>query len=797
MATRAAGRNLLASCAGSPYLLQHANNPVHWYPWGQQAFDRAKAENKPIFLSIGYSACHWCHVMERESFENEDIAKLMNEYFVNIKVDKEERPDVDRVYMTYVQATTGSGGWPLSVFLTPDLKPFLGGTYFPPVDKFGQPAFPTVLERVHEAWVSDKDDISNKASRVMALLADKLGGVGSAPQGGTPPISTSSSKLKEVVDHAFRSFHKRYDAKYGGFGRAPKFPTPVELQCLFALHSSGMLDAASSKTCLDMALHTLTMMGQGGIHDHVGGGFARYSVDELWHVPHFEKMLYDNAQLMQSYLAAYQLSNNVYFADVARSIFDYVIGEMRHEGGGFYSAEDADSLPFAGATESREGAFYLWTRSEIMDALGSTNGSAFCFHYNVKDSGNTDMSPMSDPHNEFRNRNVLIELGNAPLARTASHFRMSESELRAVLRESCRKLCSIRKEKRPPPNKDDKIIASWNAMMISACARAHQVLTVGTTDDARQSKESSRDFLSAAVECAQFVKRHLIISSPDTAPKQATVTGMRRSVRFVKDEVVYGPSAGADDFANMIAAMIDLYEASAEPRWLQCALDLQSVLDEKFAESGHAAYYSTDPNDDPNVLLRLVERSDGAEPSPNSVSLANSARLALFADRGEPNKFLERAQSLACWAVSSFAETGHTSMPLMLANIVLFNAGSASIKIVITGNRHIPDHYSTIQEFLRAIHSKYLPLKVILHVTSEEARDYLKSINDSVESMYDSAEQGGKATCYICEGFTCRPPITELSDLVSQLEHMGASDNRKPVVKSRRVTGKPKPDNDG
>src|SRR6188472_1877692 len=445
----------------SPYLLQHAHNPVDWYPWGEEAFAKARRENKPIFLSVGYSTCHWCHVMAHESFESEEVAAIMNREFVSIKVDREERPDVDRVYMTFVQATTGGGGWPMSVWLTPDLKPFVGGTYFPPEERYGQPAFTKVLEQIATAWKQDHDKIVEQGSKIVEALRESQS---AAP--GEGKIDAS------LADAAYRQIDRSYDPKEGGFGTAPKFPRPVTLNFLTRFYGRDP-KSDSGKHALDKMLFTLRKMAAGGMHDHIGGGFHRYSVDRYWHVPHFEKMLYDQAQLAVAYLDAFQITRDRQYASVARDILDYVARDMRSKAGGFFSAEDADSpvLPAdadRGHAKTAEGAFYVWTKKEIDEAL-SNSAEVFDFHYGVQAHGNAPEG--SDPHDEFRGKNILIE--RHTIAETARNFKKSEGEIAMVLTQSRGKLFGIRAQ-RPHPHLDDKIISAWNGLMISAYARAAQ-----------------------------------------------------------------------------------------------------------------------------------------------------------------------------------------------------------------------------------------------------------------------------------------------------------------------------------
>src|SRR4029434_6150878 len=411
----------------SPYLLQHAHNPVDWYPWGEEAFAKARREKKPIFLSVGYSTCHWCHVMAHESFENEELAAIMNREFVNIKVDREERPDVDRVYMTFVQATTGSGGWPMSIWLTPDLKPFVGGTYFPPEDRYGQPAFKKVLERIATAWKENHEKIVEQGGKIVAALRE------------SQSAATAEGKIDAaILDAAYRQVDRSYDPKEGGFGNAPKFPRPVTLNFLTRFHARDP-NSELGKHALEMTLFTLRKMAAGGMHDHIGGGFHRYSVDRYWHVPHFEKMLYDQAQLAVAYLDAFQITQDRQYEVVARDILDYVARDMTSKEGGFFSAEDADS-PVVGIDDPShkktvEGAFYIWTKKEIDHALGDL-AEVFDFHYGVQAHGNAPEG--SDPHDEFRGKNILIE--RHTIAEIARHFKKSEAEVGKILTRSREKL---------------------------------------------------------------------------------------------------------------------------------------------------------------------------------------------------------------------------------------------------------------------------------------------------------------------------------------------------------------------
>jgi hypothetical protein len=445
----------------SPYLLQHAHNPVDWYPWGAEAFERARRLDLPIFLSVGYSTCHWCHVMERESFEDEKIATLLNQNFVPVKVDREERPDVDRVYMLYVQATTGSGGWPMSVWLTPDQEPFFGGTYFPPDNRYGRPGFSQILEKIAAVWKEDRKRVIQSSQAVLGELRR---------QAAEAPVSAIADA--GALEKGFLHFRRAFDPVHGGFGGAPKFPQPSIFRFLLREHAR-----TGSREALDMVLHTLGAMARGGIHDHLGGGFHRYSVDERWFVPHFEKMLYDQAQLAAAYLEAHQASGQQFFAGVARGIFDYVLGDMTAPEGGFYSAEDADSVIDPARPDVKgEGACYVWSRSEIEAVLGPAAAGEFCRVYGVEAAGNI----AQDPHGEFTGRNILS---------------VAASEDGAELAAARRLLLEARR-KRVRPHLDDKILTGWNGLMISALALGAQVL-------------DEPSYLAAARRAADFVLARL------------------------------------------------------------------------------------------------------------------------------------------------------------------------------------------------------------------------------------------------------------------------------------------------
>ena len=444
----------------SPYLLQHAHNPVNWLPWGEEAFKKAREEDKPVFLSSGYSTCHWCHVMERESFENEEIATMLNESFVPVKVDREERPDVDLTYMTYVQAASGHGGWPMSVFLTPELKPFYGGTYYPPENGQGRIGFKALLTELARVWKEDRDGVIERASKSVSKLQEYLDGENTA----------QDVAFEAVLQKAYDDISGSYDYHEGGFSGAPKFPRPTTLNLLFRIHRDFKKEenhASESDWALEMSVRTLRSMAHGGIRAHLGGGFHRYSVDGYWHIPHYEKMLYDQGQLLHAYAEGHLLSGSAFLAEIAREIAAYVKRDMTHPDGGFYSAEDADSLPAGDGTHKKEGAFYIWTAAEIDEILGKEEGSMFRYAYGARRDGNA--RPESDPHGELKGTNTLFRAFSAK--KTAEYFKKPVDELDDLLSRGRQKLLDAR-GKRPRPHLDDKVITAWNGLMIAGLARA-------------------------------------------------------------------------------------------------------------------------------------------------------------------------------------------------------------------------------------------------------------------------------------------------------------------------------------
>jgi hypothetical protein len=696
----------------SPYLLQHAHNPVDWYPWGPAAFEKAHRENKPIFLSIGYSTCHWCHVMERESFENQQTADILNREFVAIKVDREERPDIDRIYMTFVQATTGSGGWPMSVWLTPDLQPFFGGTYFPPVNRFGQPGFPAVLTQIASAWRTQQPQIVESARDAVEHLRKQV---------SVEPTHTGWADIDAAtIDTGFFAFRRTFDSHLGGFGGAPKFPRPSVLNFLLRYHAR-----TKSEDALEMVLKTLREMAKGGMHDQLGGGFHRYSVDERWFVPHFEKMLYDQGQLAIAYLEAFQITHDEQYAAVARRIFDYVLRDMTDAGGAFYSAEDADSAADPSQpTVKGEGAFYIWSAEEIRALVEAPATDWFFHRYGVIEAGNVS----NDPHGEFTGRNILYQANE--IEDTALHFDRSVDEIRAALGRAEETLLAAR-EKRPRPHLDDKVLTSWNGLMISAFAKGGAVL-----DDPR--------YAEAARRAAEFLIDRMY------QPESGILLRRYRE----GDAAIPG---FLDDYALFAQALLDLYETQFDRRHLDLALRLTEKQRELFEDTAQGAFFSSQDGDS-ELVLRVKEDYDGAEPSGNSVALGNLLRLAQSTDREDLRASAERL--LAAFAARLTAAP--VALPQMLAACE-FRLGQPR-QIILVGDRDAAD----TKALLRALHARFVPHRIVLLVDSPEARAALSAAIPAIAAM-DKVD--GHASAYVCRDYTCQLPVNTAERLDELIQY--------------------------
>jgi uncharacterized protein len=691
----------------SPYLLQHADNPVDWFPWGEEAFAKARSESKPIFLSIGYSTCHWCHVMAHESFENPDTADLLNEGFIAIKVDREERPDVDRVYMGALQAMGISGGWPLSMFLTPELKPFYGGTYFPPDNRHERAGFPEILRRIRAIWLHKRNDVLESGDRIVAYLREMADAAG-----------TTSIDLAPMVELCHEQLCKSFDETFGGFGDAPKFPRPVTLAFLARFHKHHPQAGADR-----MVLRTLQAMAQGGIRDHVGGGFHRYAVDERWRVPHFEKMLYDQAQLAHVYLDAAQWAHDDALADVAADIFDYVIRDLRLPGGGFASAEDADSPRPENPDEHGEGAFYLWTRRELTQVLGD-DGALFAFAYGVEADGNVQ----HDPFHEFTGRNILFAAQD--LSDVARFGGLDEGETRRRLSAARSRLLAARGV-RPRPLRDDKVIAAWNGLMIGALARGARIL-------------NNTAYLEAAIAAAEFVLASMIDPS--------TGTLMRR---YRDGEARH--EAHLQDYAFLVEGLLDLFEATGTTRWLREALDLTTQQIALFADPERGGFYDTSGLD-ASVLVRAREQYDGAEPAGNSTAAMNLLRLgALTGDA----KFRDRAAATVK-AFSPWLNKQPSIMPYLVAAAMQLDKPPS--QLVIAGERHDPSTGSLWRECTR----RFLPETVKIPVASDEQGTLAQIIPYAGQVKQNE----GKAVAYVCSDFACKLPVSEPEALGRLLDEL-------------------------
>ncbi|HUP04371.1 MAG TPA: thioredoxin domain-containing protein [Bryobacteraceae bacterium] len=683
----------------SPYLLQHAHNPVDWFPWGPEAFEKARAENKPIFLSIGYSTCHWCHVMERESFESQAIADLLNRHYIPVKVDREERPDVDRIYMHFVQATTGSGGWPMSVWLTPDLQPFFGGTYFPPDARYGQPGFTSILTQIASAWTTNRAEVVESARDIVEQLQRQA--AFDPLRAGPPPLDAS------LLDSGFYLFRRSFDARLGGFGGAPKFPRPSVFNFLLR-HYAG----TGNQEALDMVLFTLREMAKGGMHDQLGGGFHRYSVDDRWFVPHFEKMLYDQGQLAVSYLEAFQITGDALFAETARRTLDYVLRDM--SAGAFHSAEDADSAADPAHPQHKsEGAFYIWTAAEIRALIGQPAAEWFAYRYGVQERGNVD----HDPHNEFAGRNILFRAHT--LQETTARFGLPEPEVRHALERAETALLEAR-GRRPRPHLDDKILTAWNGLMISAFAKAGTVL-----GDAR--------YAQAARAAADFLLENMY----DPA------AGLLLRRYRAGDAAVAG---FLEDYALFAQGLLDLYEAQFEFRDLETAARLTEKMIELFEDRERGGFFGAAAG--PDLIVRVKEDYDGAEPSGNSVAVMNLLRLARLWNRADFRESAERTLS----AFATRLSAASFALPQMLAACELLLR--APREVVIAGERGAAD----TEALLRTLHSRFSPFRVTLLVDSEATRASLAAGNPAIQAM---GKVEGRAAAYVCANFACQLPVSE------------------------------------
>ncbi len=691
--------------AKSPYLLLHAHNPVDWYPWGIEAFEKARKENKPIFLSIGYFTCHWCHVMEKESYSDPGVAAILNHYFVAIKVDREERPDIDRLYIAYVEATTGSAGWPLNVLLTPDRKPFFGGTYFPPDQ------LKSLLQKVADAWSKQHDSITQTAGRAAQQLVEIVS--------KQPPANGDLQHA--ILDQAYKQISSTYDATNGGFGGAPKFPRPVALCFLLRYYAR-----TGQREALEMTLNTLRSMERGGIHDQLGGGFHRYSTGATWLVPHFEKMLYDQAQLAIVYTEAYQITHDGFYADTTRNILDFALRELRQPRGGFASAEDADSRISSGKPETSEGVFYIWTANEIEEALGKQDAQAFQYAYGVEPDGN--IPPHQDVRGELKGKNVLYEAHSTDEA--ARKFGLTAEQTAEKLTAGRKALFDAR-ARRPQPPLDDKIVTAWNGMMISALARASQAL-------------DERRYLERAQATAKFLEMYLYDSK----------TGkLWRSYRAGSPSV----DGFLDDYTDLIGGLLDLYQAGFDVHWLRWAVSLQERQDQLFGDPTDGGYFDAGSSD-PSLLSRTRDSYDGAEPSPNSTAAMNLLRLAQFTDRVEWRNAAQKTLSAFAAPLQSTPE----AVPAM-SSALDFRLAQTK-QILIAGD---PRSHDT-RELLRQVNTRFLPNKILLLADGGPGQQQLARWLPFVAGAHRMKD---RATAYVCENYVCKLPTSDPQVMAGLLEN--------------------------
>jgi uncharacterized protein YyaL (SSP411 family) len=656
----------------SPYLLQHADNPVDWYPWGEVALERARKEDKPILLSIGYSACHWCHVMAHQSFENEAIAAIMNEKFINIKVDREERPDIDSVYMEAVQTLTGRGGWPLTVFLTPEGKPFYGGTYFPPEDREGLPGLPRVLEAVAEAYHQRRQDLENTALKLKETMAR--------------PITADTQPLvADVLVKAYLSLKKDYDSSKGGFGTAPKFPQPLALDYLLRYYHRHW-----DETALEVVTHSLEKMARGGIYDQVGGGFHRYATDGHWLVPHFEKMLYDNAQLSQVYLHAYLVTRDGLFHSIATETLDYVLREMTDTKGGFYSAQDAD-------TEGTEGTYYLWTPQEITEAVGEADSREVIEYYGVTEKGN------------FGESNIL-------------HVAAEKAETELIARAKMALL--KRRQQRVRPGRDEKVLASWNGLMLATLAEAACALY-------------RQDYLAAATASGRFLLDAMV---SEGRLKHTYKDGEARIDGYL------------DDYALVIEGLLSLHLATFGGRWLTQAIKLAGVMVDEFWDKTEETFYDTGRGHE-ELFVRPRSTYDGVLPSAGSAA----AMALLKLSRLTGNQDWQRLAVQSLRSVRELIQRHPLGFANWLSGLDFYL--SRPMEIAIIG----PRDDSATGELLKTICSAWLPNKVAA------ARDPGDPAPAELTLLKDRAMVDGKPAVYVCRDYTCKAPVTDPAKLAVAL----------------------------
>lgn len=658
----------------SPYLLQHAHNPVDWYPWCEEAFDKAKKEDKPIFLSIGYSTCHWCHVMERESFEDEQVARILNNNFISVKVDREERPDVDSVYMTVCQMMTGAGGWPLTIIMTPDKKPFFAGTYFPKENKYGVRGLVEILNYIIGVWRDDKNEILKNSEHVLNYINE-------ANIFSPEPIDIKS------IEKAFEELSQSYEINYGGFSIKPKFPSPQNIYFLLRYYKQ-----TGSKKALAMATNTLDSMYKGGIFDHIGYGFSRYSTDERWLVPHFEKMLYDNALLAIAYTEAYVITGKKLYKDVTEKIFSYVLRDMQHEEGAFYCAEDADS-------EGVEGKFYLWSYDEIKNILGENDTELFCKYYEISREGNFEGENI--PNLIYCNLEKLYE----------------NNEIKDRLEDMNKRLFEVR-ERRIHPHKDDKILTSWNGMMIAALAYCGRVL-------------ENDMYIENAKKALRFIYKYLFNNEG------------RLLARYRKGEAMH--LAYVDDYAFLLWGLVELYEATFEGEYLKKAVALTKDMEKYFWDKEDGAFFLYG-SDGEELIWRPKEVYDGAIPSGNSVAALNMLRLA----RITKNMDLETMVSRMFTSLGGKIQSIPSAYAYFMTAVMYGCSGGK--EIIIAGDKSS----SEVKKIQSELNKEFQPFSVVVLNNDD------KALKEVIPQLENNKKVGNKTTVYICQNFSCREPLTDI-----------------------------------
>jgi uncharacterized protein YyaL (SSP411 family) len=678
----------------SPYLLQHADNPVNWYPWGEEAFEQAKKEDKPVLVSIGYATCHWCHVMAHESFEDEEIAELMNRAFVNIKVDREERPDVDNTYMLVCQMLTGSGGWPLNVFLTPDKKPFYAATYIPKVGRQGRPGMRELIPWISELWQNDRKKILNSTDEIVSAFQK------------SNAFSPADHLDGDILDEAYQQYEQQFDAQYGGFGSSPKFPSPHNL--MFLLRYA---ERKEDSNALEMVAKTLTQMRMGGIFDQVGGGFHRYSTDQKWVVPHFEKMLYDQAMLLMAYTEGWLCTKNDLFKQTADEICSYLMQKMQDENGGFYSAEDADS-------EGEEGKFYVWSIEEIREQLPLAEAELFIEAYNLTDEGNY--------HDEVTGRKTGKNIPHLQklFEELAQERDMTPENLRSVLASIREKLLEERK-KRVHPLLDDKILTDWNGLIIAALAKAGSAF-------------GNQDYIAKAQACWSFIENEMLTED----------SGLKH--RYRNGDVAI--DGHADDYAFVIWGLLELYEATFKTEYLQHAVSLNKKFVEHFWDDENGGFYFTAESAE-ELLGRKKEIYDGAMPSGNSIAIKNLLRLGRMTANAKWEQMAD--ESLKLFANS--IKKAPTSFGAALQSVDFLEGDTR--EIVISGT-----HNSEIEQFTRPLYDRFLPRAVIIFHDSEDNR-----IRDLVPYLSDFGMKEGKPTAYVCQNYACELPTNDPDKMMELL----------------------------